>query len=502
MRQLFPAIGLVALAACSGGGSPTPTPTPTSPPGSTNRAPFFDSKDTVSIIENRELAYLAVARDPDGDPITFSVTGGTDGALFTTKAPNEILFVTPPNFERPSDANGDNVYEVQVSVSDGKVATPINLKVTVQNSGEGFYVTRLLGANQPVQVAAYPERSDRTFIIEKGGRVLQNTSVGTSRGTQTLFTVGDISTDGERGLLGITASDDFATTNALFVLATAVNGDIQLRQYRIGNPTFNGSGYRVEFTIPHPNFNNHNGGWLGFGPDGYLYLAIGDGGGVGDPGNNAQNPNSRLGKILRLARNPAGTPPYWLPAPGNPFIGGGGDPHVFALGLRNPFRASFHQNRLFIGDVGQDRAEEINLMPLDRPGMNFGWPFKEGTLAYRGTAPAGLIDPVIEYRHGSGPYEGGSVVGGFVYEEMEPAGPREIYVFGDFVAGRIWSVRVSAIQLGRTIQSNEFENRMIDFTTNNISINQPVSFGVSSDGTLHVVDFDGDVFRNNRVGGW
>lgn len=141
-------------------------------------------------------------------------------------------------------------------------------------------------------------------------------------------------------------------------------------------------------------------------------------------------------------------------------------------------------------------------MPLDRPGMNFGWPFKEGTLAYRGTAPAGLIDPVIEYRHGNGLYEGGSIVGGFVFAQMEPAGPREVYVFGDFVAGRIWSVPVSDIQPGRTIQSSEFENRMIDFASTGVSINQPVSFGISSDGALHVVDFDGDVFRNYNVGGW
>ena len=481
---------LPALAGCSGSGAPTPTPTP----APVNRAPSFTSPATASVVENSTAAYSATATDPDGDPLTFSIAGGADAARFTIGSGGALVFTPAPNFELPGDADGDNVYRVQLRVSDGSLSATQDVAITVIDDREGIAVRRIAtGFTQPVYVAPVPGSSD-VYVVEKTGGIWR---LNPSTGAKSLFfTVGDLSTDGERGLLSMAYLP--GSTSRFMVFATAANGDVDLRQYSQGSgaPTL-----LARLSTPHPGANNHNGGWLGFGPDGYLYAAIGDGGGGGDPANNAQNPNVRLGKILRLevvADPYAGTSPtFFRPAPGNPFLAGGGDPYIFALGLRNPFSASFGPDgRLFIGDVGQSAVEEVNAIRPDQPGANFGWRFLEGTQPFSGTAPAGLTPPVTQYLAGTGPRQGRSVIGGYVYRGPV-ASLVGSYVFGDFVSGNIWTVPAASLVAGSLYPSSSYERRNVDFTPDTGAINQLVSFGEDGAGNLYLVDLDGDIFRVN-----
>ena len=481
------ALPLLFLAACSGGGggsgggpAPTPTPTPA------NTAPTFTSAATASVVENAALVYQASATDTQ--PVTYAISGGADAARFAITTAGALSFVSAPNFEAPADADANNVYQVQLSASDGALSSTLALQVTVTDSREGIAVKRVgTGFNQPLYVAAVPGDNGRVFVVEKGGGVwFLNPATGAKTAA---LTVGSLSTDGERGLLGLAARPDFATSNTVFVHATAPDGAIEIREYRIGT-----SGYRVALNTLHPGASNHNGGWIGFGPDGHLYDAIGDGGGGGDPGNNAQNTNVRLGKIVRLAidTTPGSATPF-APAPGNPFLAGGGDPYVFAYGLRNPFRNSFDGNRLIIGDVGQGQIEEIDLVRTDQPGLNFGWRFLEGTMPFSGTAPAGLTAPVSQYDHGNGPKQGASIIGGYVYRGPVASLAGQ-YVFGDFVSGNIWTLPAASLVQGSLFAAANYERRNVDFTPDAGAINSLASFGVDSAGNLYLVDLGGEIF--------
>ena len=484
---------LMFLAACSsgsdGGGGPAPAPAPTPTPGPANTAPTFTSRTTATAPENlTSTVYQATATDAESNPIAFSISGGADSALFAITAGGALTFVTPPNFELPADAGADNVYNVQLRASDGTASSTLDLAVTVTNTIEGIRVRRVAtGLNQPLFVAPVPGDDTRVFAVGKTGTVYYVNNVA---GTSTpAFTVGNLSTAGERGLLGLAARPDFATSGVVFVHATAPDGTIEIREYTIGTP-----GYRTVLSTPHPTATNHNGGWIAFGPDGYLYDATGDGGTGGD---NAQNTNSRLGKILRIKIDTTpGSPTPFAPAPGNPFIAGGGDPYVFAMGLRNPFRNAFDGNRLIIGDVGEGAIEEVDVVSIDQPGLNFGWPFMEGTRVNRSNAPAGLTGPVSQYDHGTGPKQGSTIIGGYIYRGGIVS-LQGSYVFGDYITGNIWTIPAAAtatLAPGTLYPAASYERRNQDFVPDAGTIDQLVSFGVDSANNLYLVDIDGDVF--------
>jgi hypothetical protein len=338
--------------------------------------------------------------------------------------------------------------------------------------------------------------------VERGGRIrILNPSGG---GVATFLDIsGQTTTDGERGLLGFATAPDFVASGTFYVFLTNLAGDIEVRRYQtfanqrdIANPATGD----VILTVPHPGQNNHNGGWIGFGPDGFLYVATGDGGSAGDPPNNAQNTNVLLGKMLRVDVGGDDFPAdaardYRIPA-GNPFAAAGGRPEIWAYGLRNPYRASFDlpTQTLWIGDVGQGSREEVDLMRPQDGGANFGWRVLEGTAVFNGTPTASMVPPIAEYLHGSGPRQGNSITGGYVYR-----GPVEAlqgqYFFGDFVSGNIWSIRTSQVTLGTTLSSDQFILRRTDFTPNQGTIGNVASFGVDQAGNLYIVDFDGEIFR-------
>jgi glucose/arabinose dehydrogenase len=345
------------------------------------------------------------------------------------------------------------------------------------------------GLDQPVAFVAAPGDRDHMFIVERAGIIkvldLRTGSIGTI-----LDISSTVTTIGEGGLLGLAFDPGYAQNGFFYVNFTNLSDDTVIRRYQqpaAGTaPADPASGFDI-LQIDQPfGRTNHKGGWLGFGPDGYLYIPTGDGGGGGDPDRNAQNPASLLGKMLRIdvrsdafptdaARN------YAIPVD-NPFVGTAGiAPEIWALGLRNPFRVSFDRalETLFIGDVGQNRMEEVD---IGVRGANYGWNVFEGTLGFQAGAlgPGTLAGPIHAYDRSVG----GTVIGGYVYRG-ESDGLQGQYFFADFVANKLFT-------LGTTFAATERTGQVVP---NAGSIDMPTSFGEDALGNLYLVDLEGDIFR-------
>ncbi len=488
--------GIALCTACSGGDSATPP---------ANRAPVFTSASAVTVAENAASAfYDAVASDADGDAVAYTISGGADAARFSISAGGALSFIAPPDFEAPADANADNIYLVTLRASDGVLAATLDLTVTVTNAANELRVRRIaVGLSQPLFLLPRGDGSNHVFILEKGGQVeILNPGSGLLNPTPFLDISTSISTNGERGLLGMAPAPDFATSGRFYLNVTNLAGDTEIRAYRrsttnadLADP----ASLDVILTATQPDA-NHNGGWLGFGPDGLLYVALGDGGGSNDPFGNGQNLNTLLGKILRIDPSADAFPAdplrdYAIPA-GNPFAGGGGRPEIFAYGLRNPFRASFDRQTgdLYIGDVGQGAIEEVDLIRPNEGGLNFGWPVLEGRRVNQAGSTAGMTPPIAEYGHGGGPTQGDSITGGYVYRGPVAA-PQGAYVFGDFISDNIWSFPASSASQGATIASSSFTLRNNDFAPDIGVIDSVSSFGEDANGDLYIIGIDGEIFR-------
>ncbi|HEX2718652.1 MAG TPA: PQQ-dependent sugar dehydrogenase [Gemmatimonadaceae bacterium] len=294
------------------------------------------------------------------------------------------------------------------------------------------------GLTNPVYLTA-PSGDTRLFIVERAGvvRLVKN---GAVLGTPFLDIRSRVNSVAERGLLSITFDPSYATNGWLYAYYTNANSDLVLE--RIGSTP--GSDATAEpatiiMTIPHGG-ENHHGGEIAFGPDGMLYIAPGDGGCCGDPGNRAQNLGTWLGKVLRIDVR---TLPYTIPA-GNPFVAtAGAKPEIWAYGLRNPWRFSFDapSATLYIGDVGQDAHEEIDAVPANQAGVNYGWRLMEGFSCYSpasGCDPGNVLTrPVVDYPHSSGC----SVIGGYVYRGSAIPELVGHYLYSDFCAGWLRSFR-------------------------------------------------------------
>ncbi|MCW4460453.1 PQQ-dependent sugar dehydrogenase [Sphingomonas sp. BT-65] len=480
-------LGLTACGGNGGGGTPTPTPTPV------NAAPVFTSAATASVAENGTgVQYQAAATDANGDAITFSIAGGADAARFGITTGGALSFSAIPNYDLPADANGDNIYEVQLRASDGTLSNTLNLQITVTNSVEGIRVRRILGALwEPFFAAPDPRDSGRLLLGSHGGRAYLIYPATGGRADYTGPSGGSGAGNQEMGLLAVAGFPNPASSRWIMVHRTQTDFSSEIIEFNIDTRI-----QRQIMVIPHrAGSPNNYGGWMAFGPDGFLYIATGDGGGLGDPDNNAQNPNSLLGKILRVKVEGTGGSTSFSPAPGNPFIGGGGNPFVFAMGLQNPRRAAFDGNRLIITDLSEVGFEEVNLMPLDQPGINFGWPYLDGTTAYKGTAPSGLTPPVLLYPHSAGPWRAdsdiGSIVGGFVYRGPI-ASLQGHYVFADYWFENVYSIPVSSFVQGQTLPFTSVERRTADFRPDaGTSLQQITGFGMDGAGNLYVLDLLG-----------
>lgn len=504
LRHLALPGAILLLAACGGGGGDSG--------GGGNRAPVFSSPAQITIDEGTtgEIYTLTVS-DPDGDPVELSVVARNDWEVFDYEDSfRTIVLNSPLDFEAPVDANADNVYELRFTARDtaSGLQTQFDLQVTVADVAEAGALTQIgSGFSQPLFVAPIPGTT-LLAVAQKGGLVrVLDPATGTVASVPLLDVSGDIATDGERGLLGMAFSPDFVNNRQVYVNLTNTSGDTEIRRYEM----FAGSDTQADpatadliFTTPQP-ASNHNAGWIGFSNDGLLYVPLGDGGGAGDPDGNAQDVNEILGKVLRLDVSGDDFPAddardYAIPA-GNPFASGGGRPEIFATGLRNLYRCSVDPvtGDLFIADVGQGAIEEINRLAPDGAGTNFGWNLQEGTQSYAGGADSpDFTDPVAEYGHGSGPLQGNSVTGGYVYRGAVAA-VQDHYIFGDFVSGNYWSVPVADLQTGSTVPSSQFQRLNDLFPADTGTVSNISSFGLDADGNLLIVDFGGSIYRLHPV---
>ena len=300
--------------------------------------------------------------------------------------------------------------------------------------------TVVSGLNAPVFVGHAGDGTNRLFILERAGRILVLPS-GASMGIVFLdITAKVLTTGSEQGLLGLAFHPQYSTNGRFFVFYTRrPDGAIQVSEFRVTtDPNLAGTQEFPLLTIDHSAAANHNGGMLAFGPDGYLYIAVGDGGGANDVPNNAQNLNVLLGKILRIDIN---TPSGYLIPPSNPFAGSiPGLNEIYAYGMRNPWRLSFDRQtgQMWVGDVGQNGWEEVDSPIVS--GGNYGWRVFEGThCTGNGPAPcdpANYKAPVIEYAHASGRC---SITGGYVYRGSQGTFPTGTYVYADYCTGEIFT---------------------------------------------------------------
>lgn len=350
---------------------------------------------------------------------------------------------------------------------------------------------------RPVFATSAPGDPDSLFILEQHAGRIQRLDFSTS-GISTFVALpnGTVSTGNEQGLLGLTFHPDYQTNGRYYLNYTDAAGDTRVREYTRQSPTQgNPTATRDILTIDQP-FSNHNAGWIGFGPDSYLYIATGDGGAGGDPLNNSQTiTNNLLGKILRVDVDGDDFPNdanrnYSIP-PANPFVGQVGDDEIFAYGLRNPYRCSFDRvtGDLWIGDVGQNAREEIDVIAAGTSGQNFGWRLREGVL---GPVVPGTIDPVYDYTRGQGDTQGFSVTGGYAYRGSIPE-LQGHYFFADFVTNRLWSFKFNG-DSQVDFDGTNFTD-FTDWSERGSSISNVSSFGEDSNGDLIVVSLDGLVFR-------
>lgn len=364
-------------------------------------------------------------------------------------------------------------------------------------------LTQLLtGLNQPTAIEAPRDGSERLFICQKGGRIrIVDLTTNTILANDFLNISSRISTNSERGLLGLAFHPDFANNGQLFISYSA-NGSFG--GYAVGtsiysrltldSPGDNIASMTTEEIILTVNqdFANHNGGHIAFGPDGYLYIGMGDGGSGGDPNGRAQQNTSMLGKMLRIdVDTPSLSAPYVIPTD-NPFVD---DPavldEIWATGLRNPWRYSFDRETgdLWIGDVGQNAREEINFEPAGSGGgFNYGWNCREGSIAYPNPSPAcnlagTLVDPVADFSHFSQTMGAASITGGYVYRGRQWPELQGTYICADFATNNLFTIRPDGNE-GWTVG-----------VQSNLPIGGVATFGEDENAELYLADFNGRLYK-------
>lgn len=337
------------------------------------------------------------------------------------------------------------------------------------------------GLQKPVDLSEVPDGSGRLAVVEQPGMIQLIGKDGAAASGLFLDIHERVGSQGsEQGLLGLAFHPKFADNGFFFVNYTDLQGNTVISRFtgvaKTGQVDPATEKILLQVKQPYP---NHNGGGVVFGPDGYLYLSLGDGGSGGDPQNHAQSLDTFLGKILRIDINQGER--YAIP-PDNPFAKGGGLPEIWAYGLRNPWRFSFdlQTHDLFIADVGQNAYEEVDFIPAGSgAGYNYGWRFREGLHPYKNDPPAGLklVDPVWEYGHD----QGCSISGGYVYRGKLVPEMDGTYITGDYCNGRIWGLKQNS--------AGVWQSQVLFNTNSSIS-----SFGQDLNGEIYLLDI-----RQGRV---
>jgi glucose/arabinose dehydrogenase len=373
----------------------------------------------------------------------------------------------------------------------------------------------------PTYLTHAGDGSGRIFIVERSGRI-QLLKSGALQATPFLDISGRVLSPasgggGEDGLGSIAFPPDYTARQRFYVYYTNLDGDLVLSRFHTSaDPDLaDPDSEELILTIPHPTYNNHNGGQLAFGPEGYLYLAPGDGGSGGDPNNNAQNPAVLLGKVLRIDvedKIPSVIPnlpnKLYLPVihtntglayripPDNPFVNQPGyRREIWSLGLRNPWRFSFDRTThdLYIADVGQNAVEEVNFHLAGNIGReNYGWRILEGSQCYNPATgcmpPPNYVDPVAEYQHGPSNVIGCSVTGGYVYRGTASPSMQGIYYYADFCKGKVWGLKS---------ENSTWQSRLLYEPSPSIQIS---SFGEDENGEIYLVRYSGQIYRLTSTG--
>lgn len=350
-------------------------------------------------------------------------------------------------------------------------------------AGSVVLATIVSGLNSPVDLQQPSDSSSRLFAVEQAGtiRIIANGSVVAA---PFLDLTAKVTSGGEMGFLGLAFHPNFAQNHIFYVhYDRTVGGQRQsvISQYQVSSDpnVADPASERILLTVNQP-FDNHKGGQLVFGPDGFLYIGFGDGGSEGDPLGNGQNKNTLLGKVLRIDVNSqSGGTAYGIP-PDNPFASGGGSPEIFAYGFRNPWRMSFDRGSgtLFAGDVGESRYEEVDIV---QSGANYGWNIMEGFHCFNppsGCNTGGLTMPIAEYSHS----EGNAIIGGYVYRGSKIPGLQGAYIFGDYGTGKVWALTSNG--------SGVWTRTLLLTAPGSIS-----SFGQDQAGELYVVQLSGVIYQ-------
>ena len=344
------------------------------------------------------------------------------------------------------------------------------------------------GFTDLVLLVSAPGDTSRLFLVEKTGtiRVLRS---GTLQPRPFLNVSTRLTQGSEQGLLGLAFHPQYAANGRFYVHYTDQAGDTRVVEFLVSSNPDSASATEREILFRDQPYSNHNGGQITFGPDGYLYIGLGDGGSGGDPHGNGQSLGTLLGKILRIDVD--GGAPYSIPAD-NPFVGrAGARGEIWSYGLRNPWRFTFDAGTgaMLIGDVGQNQWEEIDYEPAGTGGRNYGWNRMEGAHCYPGGTACdttGLVLPVAEYDHGAGC----SVTGGHVYRGEELPELQGVYFYGDYCTGLIRSFRISD---GAAVDHRDWTAALR--TQSGGPMAGLSSFGVDSRGELYLILLSGEIYR-------
>jgi len=335
------------------------------------------------------------------------------------------------------------------------------------------------GLTNPLYLTA-PPGDPRLFVVEQAGRIRIVTN-GSLLAAPFLDIRDRVLAGGERGLLSVAFHPSYGTNGYLYVDYTDLSGDTRVERYQVSaDPNVaDKASARLILFVDQP-FANHNGGLVLFGPDGMLYVGLGDGGSAGDPQGNGQNRGALLGKLLRLDVDRGD--PYGIPAD-NPFVGlAGARREIWAYGLRNPWRFAFDREagRLYIADVGQNRREEVNVAPAAAGGLNYGWNIMEGDECYSAATcnRTGLTLPVLAYGHA----DGCSITGGYVYRGQAMPSLRGHYFYSDYCGGWLKSFRYDG-------------SAAADQRDWGLRLGSVTSFGEDAAGQLYVLSANGNVYR-------
>jgi hypothetical protein len=454
-------IGVALLSAsCGGGGGSSPTPTPV------DLAPTFTSAGSVAVIENTTgTIYTAVTNDPDGDAVTITIAGGADAARFVLNG-GALAFVSSPNFDRPTDANGDNSYDVKLSASDGKGGTAeLALSVKVTNDHEGVNLTRVASGFGSDAVIAPRERMSGLLIVSQDGAVsLVDAATGAIRNVSNVFKAG------ETGRVLAVADFNFY---GVAMLDIAGRGVI-VRSIPLPESP---AQYIVEADVAAASTMKPR-GTLFIGGDGFLFGALGD-----PSGDLAQDAASGYGKFYRVQVDPgcgASVGTYCVYA------------ELFGDGVHAPAGGGGYQDLSYLLDRGTDQQEEVNYFNQSARPLDFGWPYREGTYERVANPPAAVIGPSLTYGHGNGFFAGMGLTGSTIYSGSIASLAGKVLLTDE--AGKIFAFPATFLADGSLHLPTEMENRTADFAPASGTIERPVAIVRDYAGRLFVLDGDGELY--------